>query len=226
MRDPAFLEALALTFKVVSLSSLILLLLGVPLAWVLAHGRFPGKRVLEAIFFLPLVLPPTVLGFYLLLLLGERGPLAQVLGVSWAFRFEGLVVATVLFNLPFALNGYREVFLGLDLDLLRTARTLGAGWVRVWREVILPLAWPGLLSSSLLAFAHGLGEFGVVLMVGGSIPSKTLMASIYIYDQVQALRFEQAGEAALVLLVLSFLILYLVRTLEEVWRARVPSGLR
>ncbi|RIH89364.1 Molybdenum transport system permease protein ModB [Meiothermus luteus] len=226
MSDPVFWETLALTLRVSLVSTLILLLMGLPLAWVLAHKRFWGKRVVESVVLLPLTLPPTVLGFYLLLLLGQNGPIAQTLGFSWAFRFEGLVVGSVLFSLPLALNGYREAFRGLDLDLIQTARTLGAGWRRVWLEVILPLTWPGILSGSILAFAHTLGEFGVVLMVGGSIPGKTQMVSIYIYDQVQALRFDRANQAAGVLLLVSFALVYLVRSLEERWRSRTPSSVR
>lgn len=226
MNDPVFWQTLRLTLEVGLVSTLILLFVGLPLGWVLAHKRFWGKRVLESIVLLPLTLPPTVLGFYLLLLLGQNGPLAQFLGVSWAFRFEGLVVGSVLFSLPFALNGYREAFRSLDLDLVQTARTLGAGWRRVWLEVILPIAWPGILSGSILAFAHILGEFGVVLMVGGSIPGKTQMVSIYIYDQVQALQFGRAAEASGVLLAVSFVLVYLVRTLEDVWRSRMPSSTR
>ncbi|MCX8088317.1 MAG: molybdate ABC transporter permease subunit [Meiothermus ruber] len=226
MDDPVFWQTLRLTLGVSLVTTLILLVLGLPLGWVLAHKRFWGKRVLESVVLLPLTLPPTVLGFYLLLLLGQNGPLAQFLGITWAFRFEGLVVGSVLFSLPFALNGYREAFRSLDLDLIQTARTLGAGWRRVWLEVILPITWPGILSGSILAFAHTLGEFGVVLMVGGSIPGKTQLASIYIYDQVQALQFGRAAEASGVLLVVSFALVYLVRTLEDAWRLRMPSSTR
>ncbi|WP_027882517.1 molybdate ABC transporter permease subunit [Meiothermus rufus] len=226
MSDPVFWQTLRLTLEVSLVTTLILLALGIPLSWVLAHKRFWGKRLLESVVLLPLTLPPTVLGFYLLLLLGQNGPIAQTLGFTWAFRFEGLVVGSVLFSLPFALNGYREAFRALEPDLIQTARTLGAGWQRVWLEVILPLTWPGILSATLLAFAHTLGEFGVVLMVGGSIPGKTQMVSIYIYDQVQALQFERASEAAAVLLGVSLGLVYLVRTLEDLWRSRMPSSTR
>jgi len=175
--------------------------------------------LLEAVFLLPLVLPPTVLGFYLLLFLGPEGPWARLLGVSWAFRFEGLVFASVLFSLPFALTAYREAFLALDPNLLEVARTLGVPRHRILARVVLPLVWPGLLSGTLLAFAHTLGEFGVVLMVGGSIPGKTQMVSIYLYDLVQALRFAEAVRASLVLLGLSLFLLALVRALEGRWRS-------
>ncbi len=217
--DPLFWTALQLSLKVSLWASGFLLLLGVPLAWLLAFRSFPGKPLLEAVFLLPLVLPPTVLGFYLLLFLGPEGPWSRILGVSWAFRLEGLVFASVLFSLPFALTAYREAFLALDRNLLEVARTLGVSPFRVWARVVLPLTWPGLLSGTLLAFAHTLGEFGVVLMVGGSIPGKTQMVSIYLYDLVQALRFREAAEAASVLLVLSLLLLALARVLEAKGRS-------
>lgn len=217
--DPSFWIALRLSLEVALLASFLLLLVGVPLAWLLAFRRFPGKSILEAIFLLPLVLPPTVLGFYVLLFLGPEGPWVRITGLSWAFRFEGLVFASVLFSLPFALTAYREAFLALDRNLLDVARTLGSPWWKVWSKVVFPLVWPGLLSGTLLAFAHTLGEFGVVLMVGGSIPEKTQMVSIYIYDLVQALRFEEAARASLVLLGLSLALLVLVRLLEAKGRA-------
>ena len=217
--DPLFWTALRLSLEVALLASLILLLLGIPLAWLMAFRRFPGKSLLEAIFLLPLVLPPTVLGFYLLLFLSPEGPWHKLTGLSWAFRFEGLVFASVLFSLPFALTAYREAFLSLDRNLLEVARTLGVGKAKIWTRVVLPLVWPGLLSGTLLAFAHTLGEFGVVLMVGGSIPGKTQMVSIYIYDLVQALRFADAAKAALVLLGLSLTLLVAVRSLEAKGRA-------
>lgn len=217
--DPSFWIALRLSLEVALLASFLLLPVGVPLAWLLAFHRFPGKSILEAIFLLPLVLPPTVLGFYVLLFLGPEGPWVRITGLSWAFRFEGLVFASVLFSLPFALTAYREAFLALDRNLLEVARTLGSPWWKVWSKVVFPLVWPGLLSGTLLAFAHTLGEFGVVLMVGGSIPGKTQMVSIYIYDLVQALRFEEAARASLVLLGLSLALLVLVRLLEAKGRA-------
>ncbi len=217
--DPSFWTALRLSLEVALLASFLLLLVGVPLAWLLAFRHFPGKPLLEAVFLLPLVLPPTVLGFYVLLFLGPEGPWFRITGLSWAFRFEGLVFASVLFSFPFALTAYREAFLALDRNLLDVARTLGSPWWKVWGKVVLPLVWPGLLSGTLLAFAHTLGEFGVVLMVGGSIPGKTQMVSIYIYDLVQALRFGEAARASLVLLGLSLVILVLVRLLEAKGRA-------
>lgn len=211
--------SLLLTLRLAFWTCLWLALLGVPLAWWLTRTRFRGRRVAETLLLLPLVLPPTVLGFYLLLLLGDGGPLAGWLGVRWAFRFEGVLLGSVLFNLPFALVAYRESFRTLDDDLLQTARTLGASRWRTWREVVLPLTWPGLLAGTVLAFAHTLGEFGVVLMIGGSIPGETRVASIHLFELVQALRLAEAHRVAAVLVVLSFALLYLLRTLEGRWRS-------
>ena len=212
-------ESLLLTLRLAFWTCLWLALLGVPLAWLLTRRRFFGRRVVETLVLLPLVLPPTVLGFYLLLFLGEGGPLVSALGVRWAFRFEGILLGSVLFNLPFALVAYRETFRTLDDDLLQTARTLGAGRWRTWREVVLPLTWPGLLAGTVLAFAHTLGEFGLVLMVGASIPGETRVASIYLFELTQALRLREAHVMAAVLVALSFALLYLLRTLEGRWRS-------
>jgi molybdate transport system permease protein len=212
------LAAFALSIQLALLSCLILLVIGVPLAWALARKKFAGRRVLEAVFLLPLTLPPTVLGFYLLMFLGQNGPLATGLGISWAFRFEGLLLGSVLFSLPFALTSFREAFRAIDNEFLEVARTYGADWWQTWRYVILPLSWPGIFSGSLLAFAHTLGEFGVVLMLGGSIPGQTQTISIYLYDLSQSLKFDEANRLAAILLVTSFVILFVARTLEERWR--------
>lgn len=213
--------AFRITLQLAAVTTGILLLVGVPLAWLLAHREFFGKRLIETIILLPLALPPTVLGYYLLLVLGQHGPLAQTLGITWAFRFEGLVVGSVLFSTPIVLSVYREAFRGLDSDLLQTARTLGAGRWRLWREVILPLSWPGLLSGSLLAFSRTIGEFGVVLMIGGAIPGRTQVVSIYIFDLVQALQFAEAGVVATALLVLALLLVYSIRWIEGRWRSTI-----
>jgi molybdate transport system permease protein len=217
-------ESLLLTLELALWTSVILLLLGVPLAWLLARRQFPGKRLLETALLLPLVLPPTVLGFYLLLLFGESGPLARWLDIHWAFRFQGILVGSVLFNLPFALTAYREAFRALDEDLLQTARTLGASRRRIFAEIVLPLSWPGLLAGTLLAFAHTLGEFGVVLMLGGSIPGETRVISIHLFELTQALHLEEAQNTALVLVGLSFALLYAIRTLEARWTSVTGSA--
>lgn len=219
MSSSPLVTALLLTLQVAGLATAVLLVVGTPLAWLMAFRSFRGKWIVESVFMLPVTLPPTVLGFYLLLFLAPGGPLSRLTGLQWAFRLEGLVVASVLFSLPFALNTYREAFLALDPDVVQTARTLGARAPKVWREVILPLTWPGLLSGSLLAFAHTIGEFGVVLMVGGNIPGKTQTVSIYLYDLVQALEFDRAHRVAALLLVLSLALLGGARWLETRWRA-------
>jgi molybdate transport system permease protein len=216
--DPAFWTALLLSFQVALLASLLLLLLGVPLAWVLAFRAFPGKVLVESLFLLPLVLPPTVLGFYLLLFLGSDGPLFRLLGVSLAFRFEGLVLASLVFSLPFALTAYREAFLALD------PQPPGGGPHPGGAQGPDPgpggpppgLARPPLGDPS--GLRQDPGEFGVLLMVGGSIPGKTQVVSVYLYDLVQALRFAEAMRASLVLLALSFLLILGVRLLERRWR--------
>ncbi len=173
-------------------------------------------------FLLPLTLPPTVLGFYLLLALGRDGWFSRIIGSSWAFRFEGLLVGSVLFSLPFALTAYREALRSLDPDWLQAASVEGASTLQTWRYVILPIAAPGILSGTLLAFAHTLGEFGVVLMIGGNITGQTTVISTYIYDLTQSLKFSSVNDVAAILLVVSFIILYAARTLEE--RARENSS--
>lgn len=210
-------EALLLSLRLATLSSLLLLALGAPLAYLLARKRFGGKRLLETALLLPLTLPPTVLGYYLLVLLGANGPLERWLGLRWAFRFEGLLLSAVIFSLPFALSAYREAIRAIDEELLEAARSMGARRWQLWRYVIVPLSWPGLVSGTLLAFANALGEFGVILMVGGGIPGETRVLSIYIYDLVQSLRLAEAGRVAAGLLVLSFAVLYLARALETRW---------
>ncbi|MBI5812688.1 MAG: molybdate ABC transporter permease subunit [Deinococcota bacterium] len=213
------LEPLLLTVRLALLTCLTLLLFAAPLGWLFARKDFRGKAILETLLLLPLVLPPVVLGFYILLLLGKNGPLQQWFGFSLAFTFEGVLVGLVLFNLPFALSNYREAFRAIDPTLLETARTLGAPPWRVWREIILPLAAPGLLSGTLLVFANVFGDFGVVLMIGGSLPGETQVVSVYIYELTQALRLQEANLAALVLVIISFVLMYAIRQLEARWKS-------
>ena len=228
--NPDMLESLLLTLRLALLVSLWLLILAGPLAWILARYEFRGKRVLETVLLLPLVLPPTVLGFYLLLLLGKNGPLAQWFNVSLAFTFSGIMIGSIILNIPLALSSYREAFRSIDPDLIATARTLGAGRWRILREIAAPLAAPGLMSGTLLVFAHVLGEFGVVLMVGGSLPGQTQVLSIYIYQLTEALRLREAQEAALTLVVLAFVLLFAIRSLEARWKSstiwNTPSASR
>jgi molybdate transport system permease protein len=190
-------------------TTIILCAVGIPIAYWLAISQWQGKFLIEAFIALPLVLPPTVLGFYLLLMLGPRGPVGGIVqawtGRSLAFTFPGLVVASMVFSFPFAVRPFVVGFAAVDRRLLEAAWTLGeSGWGTFWR-VALPLAWPGILAGMVLAFAHTLGEFGVVLMVGGNIPGVTRTVSIAIYDDVQAMQYERAAWAAGFLLIISFL---------------------
>lgn len=204
-------QAVALSVRLAAATTAILFVLGLPLAWWLARTRRPWRPLVEAAVALPLVLPPTVLGFYLLLAMGPGGPL----GLLWstaglgrlAFTFEGLLLASVVYSLPFAVQPFAVAFAGLDRSLLETAWTLGRSRLRTFVTVALPLARGGILTGLVLAFAHTLGEFGVVLMVGGNLPGETRTISIAIYDRVQALDYDGAAATAFPLLVVSFLVL-------------------
>lgn len=221
-------QALLLTVKLDLVVCVLLLLLGVPLASWLAFCRWRWKFLLEAIVALPLVLPPTVLGFYLLLAMGPHSPLGKAYGWAWGrglpFTFAGLVIASVIYSLPFMVQPIAAAFAGVDPKLLAASAVLGASRLRTFWQIIVPISWTGLLTGLVLTFAHTLGEFGVVLMVGGNIPGVTRTVSISIYDNVQALDYTTAGNTSLVLLVSSFVILSLVyamnRTGALLWPAR------
>jgi molybdate transport system permease protein len=186
--------------------------LGVALAWPLVFGRFRGKTVLDALLLMPLVLPPTVLGFYLLQLFGPRSPLGRawgwISGDTLVFSFSGLLVASLILNLPFFLQPLVAALGGVDRRLLEVSATLGERRARTYLRVALPLAWRGLLSGTILAFAHAIGEFGVVLMVGGNLPGRTRTLSIALFDQVQAFDLGAAHRTALALLAFAFLVLF------------------
>tara|TARA_B100001939_G_scaffold314113_1_gene298316 strand:- start:11553 stop:12233 length:681 start_codon:yes stop_codon:yes gene_type:complete len=205
------LTALGLTLKLAGLTTLILLLLGTPLAWWLAHSRWRHKFLIEAVIALPLVLPPTVLGFYLLIALGPQGPLAplfDLIGIhALSFTFSGLVIGSVFYSLPFVVQPLQHAFTAMGQRPLEVAATLGAGPVDRFFSVALPLARPGYLTAAVLGFAHTLGEFGVVLMIGGNIPGKTQVLSIAIYDHVEALEYTHAHWLSAGLLALSFTLL-------------------
>ncbi len=204
-------QAILLSLRLAASTTGILLLVGLPIAYWMAFSPWRGKPLVEALVALPLVLPPTVLGFYVLLAVGPQGPLGrwldQTFGLRLAFSFPGLLVASVAYSLPFAVQPFAAAFGAVPTRLLEASASLGAGKLRTFRRVILPLAWPGVLTGLVLSFAHTLGEFGVVLMVGGNIPGSTRTVSIAIYDHVQALEYAQAGRTALLLLGLSFLAL-------------------
>lgn len=202
-------QALTLSLKLATFTLLVLLPGGLLLARWLAYTRFRGKSWVEALVVLPLVLPPTVLGYYLLVSLGGASPLGQwmseALGVQLTFNFGGLLIASVIFNIPFLVQPVQRAFESIPRDLGEAAAVCGlSAWRTFWR-VELPLAWPGVLSAMVLTFVHTLGEFGVVLMVGGSIPGETQTIAIAIYDRVQAFDLAGANQMALLLVVFSLL---------------------
>jgi molybdate transport system permease protein len=205
------LQALMLTLRLAIIVSAILLVIGLPVAYWLAYSRWRGRFFAEALVSLPIVLPPTVLGFYVLVAIGPLSPFGRwyqsLTGHGLAFSFEGLVIGSVLYSLPFAVQPMAASFASVDRELLEASALLGAsGWRTFWR-VVLPLAMPGVLTGTVLSFAHTLGEFGVVLMIGGNIPGATQTVSILIYDQVQALDYAAANHTALLLLLLCFVLL-------------------
>jgi molybdate transport system permease protein len=215
-------SALWLTARLALVTSCVLLLIGVPLAWWLATTQWRGRIFVESLVALPLVLPPTVIGFYVLVGLGPKSPVGRwievVVGHPLPFSFAGLVVASVLYSLPFAVQPFTTGFRAIDRALLEAAASVGATRLRTFVRIAIPLAWPGLLSGVVLSFAHTLGEFGVVLMVGGNIPGVTRTVSVSIYDAVQSLDYVSAGRTSVVLLVISFLILSITYALQRDFR--------
>jgi len=213
------LSALWITLKLATLTTVILLLLGTPLAWWLARTRWRFKFLIEAVVALPLVLPPTVLGFYLLIALGPNGPiggLMENLGAQpLAFTFTGLVIGSVFYSMPFVIQPLQGAFSSVGQRPLEVAATLRASPLDRFFTVAVPLAWPGFLTATVLGFAHTLGEFGVVLMIGGNIPGATQVISIAIYDHVEALEYTQAHWISGSLLLLSFLLLIAVYSLNR-----------
>lgn len=200
-------QALRLSLELAAVTLALLLPSGLWLGRWLARARFAGKAWIEALVVLPLVLPPTVLGYYLLVSLGGASPVGawvqQVLGVSLSFNFAGLLIASVLFNVPFMVQPVQRAFESIPANLAEAAAVSGlSSWQTFWR-VELPLAWPGVLSACVLTFVHTLGEFGVVLMVGGSIPGETRTIAISIYDRVQSFDLAGAHQMALLLLLFS-----------------------
>lgn len=222
------LDAILLSLRLAGFVSVVLLVIALPLAYWLAFTKWRGKFLLESVVALPLVLPPTVIGFYALIAMGPRGPLGKVwqslFGRSLAFTFAGLVLASLLYSFPFAVQPLVASFESLDRRLLDTSSVLGAGRLRTFTRVIVPLSWPGLVTAAVLSFAHTLGEFGVVLMVGGNLPGVTRTASIDIYDRVQALDYNGAHQMALLLLMIAFAVLSIVygvnRRVWSPWTAR------
>jgi molybdate transport system permease protein len=203
--------AIVLSVKLATLVAAILLILGLPIAYWLTFSEWRGKFLVEAIVALPLVLPPTVLGLYVLLAIGSRSPVGRAwtawTGHGLAFTFEALVLASILYSLPFAVQPIASAFSQVDRQLLEASSTLGASRSRTFFRILLPLSRDGIVTGAVLSFAHTLGEFGVVLMVGGNLPGVTRTVSIAIYDDVQGFRYDSANQTALLLLVFSFAVL-------------------
>ncbi len=212
-------SAIALSVRLATATTLILLVVGLPLAAWLAFSQRRGRWAVDALVALPLVLPPTVLGFYVLVALGPRSPLGHayqaIAGQPIVFSFEGLLVASVLYSLPFAVQPFAAAFAAVDRSLIETAWCLGASRLRTFGRIVMPLARPGIVAGMVLSFAHTLGEFGVVLMVGGNLPGRTRTVSVSIYDDVQAFEYARAGRTAALLLLFSFVVLAVTYRLQR-----------
>lgn len=218
------LSAIWLTCKLATVVTVILLLVGTPIAWWLARTRCWWKGAAGAVVALPIVLPPTVIGFYLLAAMGPHGPLGQLtqsLGLGlFPFTFAGLVIASVIYSLPFVVQPLQNAFEAIPERVLETAATLRASALDSFFSVALPLAKPGLLTASVLGFAHTVGEFGVVLMIGGNIPEQTRVVSVQIYDHVEAMEYGQAHWLSAAMLLFSFVVLLALYTLNPAGRRK------
>ena len=214
-----FYQTLYITFKLAFLTTLFLFFIGLPIAYFLAYSRFKLKPILEAIVSLPLVLPPTVLGFYLILVFSPDSFLGRFvekyLGLKLVFSFEGLVVASIIYSLPFMVHPIQSGFSSVPKSIIEAAYTLGKSKLETLFKVILPNIKSSILTGLVLTFAHTIGEFGVVLMIGGSIPGETKVASIAIYEEVESLNYQQAHKYAFVLLLITFFVLLVVYTVNR-----------
>jgi molybdate transport system permease protein len=216
--ESEFLTTMALTFKLAAVTTLILLIIAIPLASFLVFSKIRFKSIIETIVSMPLVLPPSVLGFYLLLAFSPASAIGSFLtqhGIRLAFSFEGLVVGSVLFSLPFMVHPIQSALSQVPRSIIEASYTLGKSKLETMVRVILPTIRHGLISGIVLAFAHTVGEFGVILMIGGNIPSETRVASIAIYDEVESLNYAMAHQYALTLFAVTFAILLLVYTLNK-----------
>ena len=224
MPTPSDFGAIALTVKLATLTTLILLVLGTPLAWWLARTRSRAKGAVSAMVALPIVLPPSVLGFYFLVTMGPQGPIGQFtqwLGIGLLpFTFGGLVVGSVIYSLPFVVQPIQNAFEAIGSQPLEAAATLRASPLDTFFSVVLPLARPGYLTAVVMGFAHTVGEFGVVLMIGGNIPDKTRVISVQIYDHVEALEFAQAHWLAAGMVLFSFVVLLALYVLNPTGQKR------
>jgi molybdate transport system permease protein len=211
--------ALRLSLELAALTTVALLAIGLPIAHWLTVSRWRWKFLVEALVALPLVLPPTVLGFYLLVALGPRSPLGRafeaIAGHRFPFSFEGLLVASILYSLPFSVQPFAAALSGVDPRLVEASYSLGVSRLATFFRVTLPLSWNGVLAGAVLTFAHTMGEFGVVLMVGGNIAGKTRTLSIAVFDHVEALEYDAANRTAALLLALSFAVLVVVYALQR-----------
>ncbi|MEZ5840247.1 MAG: molybdate ABC transporter permease subunit [Hyphomicrobiales bacterium] len=218
-------EAIFLTLKLALLTTVLLLLLGTPLAWWLARSRAFWKEIVGAVVALPLVLPPTVLGFYLLLLLGPQSPVgrfaAAIFGHTLPFTFAGLVVASVIYSMPFVVQPVRNAFEAIGERPLEAAATLRASPLDAFFTVALPLARPGLVTGAVLGFAHTVGEFGVVLMIGGNIPGETKVLSVAIYDYVETLQWDKAHILAGGMVAFAFIVILVTTVTDRRLRHRL-----
>lgn len=212
-------QTLRLTLELAFVVSACLLLIGLPIAYWIAFSRWRWKFLIEAVVALPVVLPPTVLGFYVLVALGPLSPLGRwwiaLTGHTLAFTFWGLVIGSIIYSLPFAVQPFAASFSAVDRKLISAAATLGASRFRTFLRIVAPLSLPGLITGTALSFAHTMGEFGVVLMVGGNIPGITRTVSIDIYDRVQSSDYAGANQTALILLAVCFALLALVYGLNR-----------
>jgi molybdate transport system permease protein len=217
--SPQAWPAIWLTLQLAAISTALLLLLATPVAWWLSHTRSAWRAPISALLTLPLVLPPTVLGFYLLILMGPQGPLGQLTqALGWgvlSFTFSGLVMGAIIFSLPFAVQPIEHAFETMGTRPMEVAATLGAKPLDAFFSVALPLAKPGLLTAAILSFAHTVGEFGVVLMIGGNIPGQTRVISTQIYGHVEAMEYDQAHALAAGMLVFSFAVLMVLAVLRS-----------
>jgi len=221
-------QAIGLSLRLSACTMLVLVAFGLPLAYWLANTRWRGRFLIEAVVALPIVLQPTVLGFYVLMAIGPLSPLGRfyetIFGHRLPFTFQGLLVASVLYSLPFAVQPFTSAFATVDRRMVEASWCLGVRKLGTFFRVALPLAWPGVLTGMVLSFAHTLGEFGVVLMIGGNIPGVTRTVSISIYDEVQSLNYAAANQTSLALLIFAFAVLAITYGLQRkfihVWPTR------
>jgi molybdate transport system permease protein len=218
------LVALYLSIKLAAVSTVVLIIIAAPLSYALVYSRIPGKPFLDALINLPIVLPPTVLGFYLLVVMSPKGSIGHiwetVFGFPLLFTFTGIVIASLIYSLPFAVAPMKAAFARIDLRLVENAQVLGLSPIAVFFRVILPNSLAGITASAILVFLHTIGEFGVILMVGGSIPGKTKVASIAIYEAVEALRYQDAWLMSIMLVPVCFVFLLIVNRITP----EVPYG--